>query len=535
MGVDLIVNRRFFSRKTPVLSFRELNLMEEICQVLEKHHIRAPSSIQSLAIPELLKGKSALLTAQTGTGKTLAYATPIIHMLKMQELQAQIRLTVPHRPRTIVIVPNRELAQQAEEVFRMFMYDVPLRFYAAFAGTKLSTEFKKIQEGIDCLITTPDRLVRHRDAKKIFLSNCSSVVIDECDTLLDAGMGDFITNLITPLVKTPNSQEMQYVHEKKVDHSTQRQIVFCSATITKQMESLVSKFWIPGDKKFVHLVEKNTHMNLTNLDHEFIKLSERDKYEPLRHVLKEFQSFIRTENTAGMIFCNSIQSARSAEHTLRSFGFKVSSLHGDIPPMMRNKYVADFRNRKTDLLVATDLGSRGLDFPFVSHVFNLDFPKTVSDYIHRAGRAGRAGKEGYVKSFYRKFDEPIIDQMRRSHEDSIPMKIGGSSFTYRKTFERPVVGGKIKPLPVSQPGRRKSRSDPLAATSNLLIKTYDNPTETQPKKRRVAHYQRKSRNAGRPERESIVKIEKENKKLGKKVSISQRRKNRNYIPRSRKF
>ncbi len=161
------------------MSFRQLRLLEEICGVLDNHNIRAPSPIQSKAIPELLKGKSALMTAQTGTGKTLAYATPLVHMLKMQELQANIRLTVPHRPRSIVVVPNRELATQVEEVFRMFMYDVPLKFYAAYPGTKLKHEFVKIKQGIDLLITTPDRLVRHRNANKIFLSNCSSIVIDE--------------------------------------------------------------------------------------------------------------------------------------------------------------------------------------------------------------------------------------------------------------------------------------------------------------------------------------------------------------------
>ncbi len=296
------------------------------------------------------------------------------------------------------------------------------------------------------------------------------------------------------------------------------------------MDKLANKFWIPGDKNFVHLVEQGTHMNLTNLDHEFIKLSEKDKYEPLRLVLKEIQSFKKLETSSAIVFCNSVASARSTEHTIRSFGYKVSSLHGDIPPRMRNNYIEDFKNRKTDILVATDLGSRGLDFPFVSHIFNLDFPKTVSDYLHRAGRAGRAGREGYVKSFYRKYDEQIINQMRKSHEESVPMNIGSSAYSYRKTNERPVVGGKIKPLPVSQPGRRKAKKDPLAVESSLLIKTYDQKPKPTPKRRRVANFQNKSKNANTPERESIVKIQKKNKYLKKKVEKYQRKKNSTYIP-----
>lgn len=175
----LTCGKRFISTDTPKMSFRQFKLMEEICQVLDKNNIRSPTPIQSLAIPELIRGKSALLTAQTGTGKTLAYALPLIHTLKLQELASGIRLTVPHRPRGIVVVPNRELATQVEEVFRMFMYDIPLKFYAAYPGTKLKLEFLKIAQGIDLLITTPDRLQRHRDAQKIFLSNCTSIVIDE--------------------------------------------------------------------------------------------------------------------------------------------------------------------------------------------------------------------------------------------------------------------------------------------------------------------------------------------------------------------
>ena len=120
-------------------------------------------------------------------------------------------------------------------------------------------------------------------------------------------------------------------------------------------------------------------------------------------------------------------------------------------------------------MVATDLGSRGLDFPFVSHVINLDFPRTVSDYLHRAGRAGRAGRQGFVKSFYRNYDLPIIEEMRKSHEESVPMRIGNSAYGLRKENEKPIKGT-IKV--VSEPGKSKSLGDPLKKDSNLIIKKY---------------------------------------------------------------
>jgi superfamily II DNA/RNA helicase len=473
--------------------------MEEITQVLEKHKIMAPTPIQNLAIPELLKGKNALMTAQTGTGKTLAYCTPLIHILKMQELKAGIRLTIPHRPRSLIVVPNRELAMQVEEVFKMFMYDIPLKLYSAYPGTKLKTEFMKIEQGIDVMITTPDRLVRHRDAKKIFLSNLTSLVIDEWDTLLDSGLEEFIYDLVDPIVKKSRSAENS-------QDGLNKQVVFWSATVTKPIESLVAKYWSPGDKTFVDLVEKNTHMNLANLDHEFIKLSEKDKYNPLEMILKEFRAYRKETNTSAIVFCNSIQAARAAEHTISELGYKVSSLHGDIPPRMRNQYFEDFKWQKTDILVSTDLGSRGLDFPFVSHVINLDFPRTISDYIHRAGRAGRAGRLGYVKSFYRNYDSPIIEEMRKSHEESTPMQIESSAFALRKTFETP-IGSRLRPQTVSEPGKRKYQKDPLAVDKSMLIRTYNKTGQGDNRPKRVLNFKNKAKakDPMTPVKESMLK------------------------------
>jgi len=149
-------------------------------------------------------------------------------------------------------------------------------------------------------------------------------------------------------------------------------------------------------------------MNLQNLKHEFIQLADYDKQKPLRQLVKEFRKHSRKFKTSCIIFCNSVASARAIEHGLSEIGEKTSSLHGDIPPKLRETNFTKFKERESDILVATDLASRGLDLPFVSHVINFDFPKTVSDYLHRAGRAGRAGREGFVVSFYREKDLPLL-------------------------------------------------------------------------------------------------------------------------------
>ena len=148
-------------------------------------------------------------------------------------------------------------------------------------------------------------------------------------------------------------------------------------------------------------VEKSTHMNLSNLKHEFIHLADYDKIKPLHLLLKEFRKYSRKNKTGAIIFCNSVNSARAIEHTLAESGMEACSLHGEIPPKLRLANYMKFKKREVNVLVATDLASRGLDLPFVSHVINFDFPKTTSDYLHRAGRAGRAGRPGFVMSLYR--------------------------------------------------------------------------------------------------------------------------------------
>jgi superfamily II DNA/RNA helicase len=190
-------------------------------------------------------------------------------------------------------------------------------------------------------------------------------------------------------------------------------------------------------------------MNLQNLKHEFIHIADYDKVKPLKLLIKEFKKYQRKHNTSAIVFCNSVQSARAIEHTLSEEGLKTASMHGDIPPRMRERNFEEFKMQKAEVLVATDLASRGLDIPFVSHIINFDFPKSNSDYLHRAGRAGRAGRPGFVLSLYRERDQAVLEAMKDSHETLEPLKIeGGSAYSIRKKISdeeaKPVqLGAKI--------------------------------------------------------------------------------------------
>ena len=144
---------------------------------------------------------------------------------------------------------------------------------------------------------------------------------------------------------------------------------------------------------------------------------------------KEYRKYSRKNGTSLIVFCNSVNSARAIEHALANDGMEACSLHGEIPPKLRLVNYLRFKKREAKVLVATDLASRGLDLPFVSHVINFDFPKTTSDYLHRAGRAGRAGREGFVFSLYRDKDMPILEEMKTSHDTKQPLRIKGSAYS----------------------------------------------------------------------------------------------------------
>lgn len=172
-------------------------MLHEITRVLDKMDIRTPSPIQQLTLPHLLKGHSALLAAQTGTGKTLSYVLPLIHRLKMTELEEGAQLSRAHRPRGLVVVPNRELVQQVvNDGFKPFHYEVPLKFAGVWPGQCHKIESAKLEAGMDCLVGTFERIQHRREGQKLFLSHLDTLVIDEFDTLVDMGQSDNIRRLL---------------------------------------------------------------------------------------------------------------------------------------------------------------------------------------------------------------------------------------------------------------------------------------------------------------------------------------------------
>jgi len=403
-------------------TFKTYDLSQSMMQGLSNMEIYTPTPIQDLVIKEWFKSKRNIaFAAQTGTGKTLAYAIPLIESLKREEEKAKTILTVPRRPRAVIFVPNKELVMQTQEVIKKICHSVKLKTVGICGRDSFHGEVELLDDGIDILITTLDRFEKHHNKHNVHLSQATHLIFDEMDTFLDASYEEQINKYVDIGIKLPTKPRM----------------VFLSSTFTEKMKKLFVSNFGSGKDTFALLIDKNTHYNLSNLQHDFLHIAKLDKQQPLLGLLSQYKKYIEKTEGGTIIFCNSIPSCQSLEYFLRDNGYDSVMLHGDVPKKLRIQNFERFKRREINLLLSTDLGSRGLDFPWVNHIINFDFPKTASDYLHRAGRAGRAGRKGYVSSLYHNKDFKLIQELQDSNNEGRPLNIKGSAYeTFQKKEEK---------------------------------------------------------------------------------------------------
>ena len=456
--------KRAYKEESYALSFKEFRLLPEIYNVLDKLKFYAPTSVQTVAIPKILEKKHIFYSSQTGTGKTLSYVLPIIHELKSIENMANERLTTPKRPKVLVLVPSRELAQQVEEVFKLFIYDVPLVVESLFVGKKFSFERKSNKEGVDILISTPERFRNHWEKKNVYVTKLTHVVIDELDTLLDSGYEDFLKKISNIILRYNGEEILKNSLEPAESSKNFRQLIYASATLTPSIEKYLGEIFENNEgnpnNSFLKIIDKSTNHNLSNVKHEFLHVTDYDKYPTLLKILNDNIKIIK-QNMSIIIFCNSINCARKTELLLQENNFSTACLHGDIPPLRRKFELQRFKSRRARVLICTDLIARGLDFPFVYLVINFDFPRTLSDYLHRAGRTGRAGQKGLAISFYRNNNLHVIEKIKKAHQLNLPLDVENSMYSLRKTVDD------IKKF---SPLRRNSIQDRKRITQGKLIR-----------------------------------------------------------------
>lgn len=341
-------------------NFFELGLTKQTLLALQEISFEIPTEIQENTIPLILSGQDLMASAQTGSGKTAAYALPIIECLEEPE----------NKPRALVLVPTRELALQVEEQFDRFARHWKLRAVTLYGGTGYDAQTRALKRGVDFIVATPGRLLDLLERRCADLSRIEILVLDEADRMLDMGFMPQVRRIVSRL-------------------SRERQTLMFSATIDAQVEMLAAEFL--QEPAFVRV--NKTQVEPTQIDQKIYRVNEFNKDELLLKLIRELAM------SSVLVFTKTRRKAAWVRSRLREGNVLSEEIHGDITQTQREKTLSLYREGKFPVLVATDVAARGLDIPAITHVINYDLPESPEDYVHRIGRTGRAGKSGIAISF----------------------------------------------------------------------------------------------------------------------------------------
>ncbi len=347
------------------MRFDELDLEEEVLQGIESMNFQEMTPVQEQTIPVILKGKDIIGCAQTGTGKTAAYTLPLLNRLLCEN-------NTNNHIRAVIMVPTRELAQQIDMQFEGFSYFMPISttvVYGGGDGADWDQQKKGLLMGADVVIATPGRLLSHIANSGADLSHVEYFILDEADRMLDMGFFDDIMQIV-----------------KKIPE--QRQTIMFSATLPPKIRQLA--------KQILHdPAEVNIAISKPN---ESIVQSAYICYETQKMPII-LELFGKSPNKKSIIFSSSKQKVKDLAYALKRKKLNVAAMHSDLEQDEREAVMLDFKNGKTDILVATDIVARGIDIDNISLIINYDVPHDPEDYIHRIGRTGRANAEGVSITF----------------------------------------------------------------------------------------------------------------------------------------
>ena len=345
----------------PEHNFKDFNLNSLIKHNLQAMGFNSPSPIQDQSIPYGLAGKDIVGIANTGTGKTGAFAIPVLNKL----------LTEP-RSKAIILAPTRELAEQINQQCRMIAKDSDLYGALLIGGTSMGAQLRDLRNKPRIIIGTPGRVKDHIERKTLSLSDCNIVVLDEVDRMLDMGFVHDITKILSQA-------------------STQRQSFYFSATLDARVRGIINNFSFEP----IHVSVKTSDTS-DNVDQNIVTHNKSDKLNKLNDIL------IGDSTAKTLIFDDTHKTVDRLSKELLARGFLVDSIHGGKSQSQRQRVLKKFKNNDVNVLVATDVAARGLDVSDISHVINYSLPRTYDDYVHRIGRTGRAGKTGYALTFVEK-------------------------------------------------------------------------------------------------------------------------------------
>lgn len=367
--------------------FTDLKIIKPILDALHNEGYTKPTPIQEGAIPYILAGRDLLGCAQTGTGKTAAFAIPMLQLLSKPHAA-----TPGHRPiRALILTPTRELAIQIEESFKAYGSQLRLKQLVVFGGVSQQPQTTALRNGIDILVATPGRLLDLMNQGYIHLRDIELFVLDEADRMLDMG---FVNDVKKIIAKLP----------------TKRQTLFFSATMPQEIQGLANAILTNPQKVEVAPVSSTAD----TIDQSIFFVDKGDKKALLSDLLKDGE--IKT----ALVFTRTKHGADKVVKDLVKMGVSAEAIHGNKSQNARQRALTNFKNRETRILVATDIAARGIDIDELTHVINYELPNIPETYVHRIGRTGRAGLSGIAFSFCESEEMPYLKDIQKLIGREIP-------------------------------------------------------------------------------------------------------------------
>ena len=379
-----------------IMKFEKYDLDPLLKENLNKIGFKRPTDIQFRAITPIMNGEDVLAIAQTGTGKTAAFAIPMIDYLTKNRKKTRVI-------RCLILVPTRELATQIHDVFNQIGFNTGVKSMSLFGGVEQDKQIKALQEGVDVLITTPGRMFDLISQGYVRLENLETLILDEADHMLDLGFLKDIKDL------------MRHIPQR-------RQSLFFSATITDSIRKLA--YSIVRNPIRIQISPENPVNK--NIDHSILLSEMDDKRFYLEQLIKE------QPDQKMLVFVRTKVRAERVVKAMERAGIESIAIHGDIEQKERFKILNDFKANKTKLLIATDVSARGIDVPNIDIVVNYDLPDKPENYVHRVGRTGRADNKGLAISFCSREEK----QMLKEIEEFIGYKIEILKVNLKNTEEK---------------------------------------------------------------------------------------------------
>ncbi|RZC68773.1 hypothetical protein C5167_031964 [Papaver somniferum] len=398
---DFNISYKGLKVPNPMRNWRESKLLStELLKAVERIGYKTPTPIQMAAIPLGLQQRDVIGIAQTGSGKTAAFVLPMLAYIS--RLPPMTDANAEQGPYAVVLAPTRELAQQIENETVKFAHYLGIRVVSIVGKKSILEQAEEVRKGCEIIIATPGRLGDCLENRYVALQQCNYVVLDEADRMIDM---NFESQAMKILDAMPSSNLKPDNEDEELDAKrTYRTTYMFSATMSSAVERLAKKYLrnpvvvtIGTAGEANELITQNVTM-----------MQEPEKFPKLQKLLNELG-----EKTA-IVFTNEKKSADSVSRNLDKNGYRVTVLHGDMSQDQREKSLAGFKNKRFNVLVATNVAARGLDIPDVAHVINYDMPEKIDMYTHRIGRTGRAGNTGVATTFLTLQDSGVFDELRQA-------------------------------------------------------------------------------------------------------------------------